>query len=325
MFRLAGTCPRWMQITLWLAAIYNVVWGSFAILMPQALFRWVGLDPLPLYPEFWQCIGMIVGVYGIGYAIAARDPVRHWPIVLVGLLGKVFGPIGFAQAVATGRLPLALGATILTNDLIWWVPFTIILWHAARVSVGRHEAQGASMSVSDSWSGVRSQTGETFQELTDAGPVLLVFLRHTGCTFCREALADLSRQRERIEREGITIALAHPGYETPRGLLERYHVADLHCFSDPLGHLASSFRLGQGRFRQLFGLRVLRRGIRAALDGHGIGRMDGNPFQMPGAFLIRNGKIVREYRHETAASRPDYVDLACGSQRSGTASASATS
>jgi hypothetical protein len=73
---------------------------------------------------------MIVGVYGVGYGIAARDPFRHWPIVLVGLLGKIFGPIGFIGAVTSGRFPLAMGWTILTNDLIWWVPFAGILWSA---------------------------------------------------------------------------------------------------------------------------------------------------------------------------------------------------
>ncbi len=26
------------------------------------------------HPEIWQCVGMIVGVYGIGYLIAAVDP-----------------------------------------------------------------------------------------------------------------------------------------------------------------------------------------------------------------------------------------------------------
>ena len=87
---------------------------------------------LPRYPQIWQCVGMIVGVYGVGYLIAARDPLRHWPITLVGLLGKVFGPIGFVGAVASGDLPLAFGATILTNDLIWWIPFGAILYHAFR-------------------------------------------------------------------------------------------------------------------------------------------------------------------------------------------------
>jgi small multidrug resistance pump len=120
----------WMRAVLWAAAIYNVAWGAFAILRPLTIFRWCGFDPLPVYPELWQCIGMIVGVYGVGYGIAATNPFRHWPIVLVGLMGKIFGPIGFVEAVTSGRFPLAMGLTIVTNDLIWWVPFGVILWKA---------------------------------------------------------------------------------------------------------------------------------------------------------------------------------------------------
>ena len=120
----------WMKQILLAAAVYNIAWGAFAILSPRTLFHWCGFDPLPNYPELWQCIGMIVGVYGVGYGIAARDPFRHWPIVLVGLLGKIFGPIGFVGAVSSGRFPLAMGWTIVTNDLIWWLPFGVILWRA---------------------------------------------------------------------------------------------------------------------------------------------------------------------------------------------------
>ncbi len=118
--------PRWMTRVLQLAAIYNVVWGVLVIAFPLVLFRWAGMEP-PRYPQIWQCVGMIVGVYGVGYWIAASDPIRHWPIVFVGLLGKVFGPIGFLQAAMTGSLPWKWGATILTNDLIWWLPFGAML------------------------------------------------------------------------------------------------------------------------------------------------------------------------------------------------------
>ncbi len=62
---------------------------------------------------------MVVGVSGVGYLAAATDPRRHWPIVLVG-------------ALARGTFPPAFGLTILTNDLIWWVPFAWILWDAAK-------------------------------------------------------------------------------------------------------------------------------------------------------------------------------------------------
>lgn len=130
----ASRAPGWMKLLLIMAAIYNIVWGAFAIVSPLALFRWCGFNPLPLYPELWQCIGMIVGVYGVGYGIAARDPFRHWPIVFVGLLGKVLGPIGFFGAVTSGRFPLAMGWTIVTNDLIWWLPFGLILLGAYRVN-----------------------------------------------------------------------------------------------------------------------------------------------------------------------------------------------
>ncbi|MEM8945214.1 MAG: alkyl hydroperoxide reductase [Planctomycetota bacterium] len=128
----AAATPRWMSMVLWAAAIYNIVWGVWAIFFPLAIFRWAEFEPLPSYPELWQCIGMIVGVYGVGYAIAARDPMRHWPIVMVGWLGKIFGPIGFVQAVWTERFPMKMGWTIVTNDLIWWVPFTLILLRALR-------------------------------------------------------------------------------------------------------------------------------------------------------------------------------------------------
>jgi hypothetical protein len=116
----------WMRGVLLLAAAYNLAWGTLVVLFPSAYFDWLGI-PRPNYPQLWQCLGMIVGVYGVGYAIAASDPLRHWPIVLVGLLGKVLGPLGFLDAVRRGELPWAFGWVNVTNDLIWWVPFALIL------------------------------------------------------------------------------------------------------------------------------------------------------------------------------------------------------
>lgn len=77
---------------------------------------------------------MMVGVYGAGYAIAALHPLRHWPIVLVGLLGKVFGPLGFLFYAIRGNLTCTVGWTIVTNDLIWWLPFSLILLAAYRAT-----------------------------------------------------------------------------------------------------------------------------------------------------------------------------------------------
>ena len=136
--------PRWTRITLYCAAIYNVAWGATVIVAPLALFRWSGMEE-PRYPQIWQCVGMIVGVYGVGYWIAASDPFRHWPIVFVGLLGKILGPIGFLNAVLNGSLPWLWGITIVTNDLIWWWPFSAMLYLAFR----RHQASPACVSAAE--------------------------------------------------------------------------------------------------------------------------------------------------------------------------------
>ena len=126
--------PRWMHWCLVAAGIYNLAWGGLTVLVPGWLFDLTGMAR-PNYPFIWQCVGMIVGVYGIGYLAAAANPVRHWPIVLVGFLGKIFGPLGYVSGVLQGDVPAAFGVTLPTNDLIWWVPFALILLHARRASM----------------------------------------------------------------------------------------------------------------------------------------------------------------------------------------------
>ena len=115
-----------MQRVLYVAGIYNLIWGTSVILFPFLPFDLAGMAR-PVYPMIWQCVGMIVGVYGVGYLLSARNPVRHWPITLVGLLGKILGPIGFAWYLLNGDFPVSFGLVILFNDLIWWVPFGLIL------------------------------------------------------------------------------------------------------------------------------------------------------------------------------------------------------
>ena len=126
--------PAWMGRCLTAAGIYNLAWGTLTVLAPMWLFDLAGMEP-PNHPFIWQCVGMIVGVYGVGYLAASTDPARHWPIVLVGFLGKIFGPIGYLDGLVRGEVPAGFGITLPTNDLIWWVPFALILLHARRVAL----------------------------------------------------------------------------------------------------------------------------------------------------------------------------------------------
>jgi len=125
-----------MSWSLKVAALYNIMWGAWVILFPNAAFEFMQIEP-PRYPQIWQCVGMIVGVYGIGYYLASKDPIKHWPITFVGLLGKVLGPIGFLHSYLVGQLPGSFFTLIIFNDLIWWPSFVYIMLQVYK----RKEAQ----------------------------------------------------------------------------------------------------------------------------------------------------------------------------------------
>ena len=298
-----------MRTILLTAAIYNIAWGIFVFLFPLAPFEWAGMAA-PNYPELWQCIGMIVGVYGFAYAIAAFDPLRHWPVVLAGLLGKILGPVGFLNAALHGRLPWNAGWVLVTNDLIWWVPFGLILLQAHRAYMGTRRAFAPE--VLKFALRTKVQGGQTIEQLSKSTPVLLVFLRHAGCTFCREALADIAEQRRSIEAGGTRVVLVHMGTEEHAAkLLKKYGLQDVSRISDPSQSLYRAFGLNRGSFMGLFGPKVLLRGFEAGiLKGHGAGRLVGDGFQMPGVFLVYHGEVLRSYRHQSAADRPQYCRFA---------------
>jgi hypothetical protein len=117
------------RFTFLVAGVYNIIWGLYSVWDPQWLFRYSGMAPLN-YPEIFACLAMVVGLYGIIYLEVARVPERGWLLAAVGLLGKLLGPIGITRLIWSGEWPLSTAVLCLTNDLIWWAPFTLYLYDA---------------------------------------------------------------------------------------------------------------------------------------------------------------------------------------------------
>jgi peroxiredoxin len=156
-----------------------------------------------------------------------------------------------------------------------------------------------------------TQSGERVVELSVASPVLLVFLRHPGCAFCREALKDIAGSRRAIEQSGVRIVLVHLGDTAAfQSLLIKYGLAQLDRISDPNQELYRAFGLKRATFRQLFGLKVLWRAfLGGVLIQCGVAFISHGFSQMPALFLIDDSKIVRRFRHRTVADRPDYLNF----------------
>jgi hypothetical protein len=130
-------------------------------------------------------------------------------------------------------------------------------------------------------------------------------------------VSDLRERRAKIEALGTRIVLVHLASEGDAAkFFADAGLADLARVSDPTNELYSALELRSGGPLALFGPRVWWRGFRAGAPrwlggaGHGVGRPQGDPLQMPGTFLIHRGEIVRAHRHVDAADRPDYCELA---------------
>lgn len=289
----------WMLITLILAGIYNLVWGAWVVLFPNHLFDLLSM-PRPNYIEIWQCVGMIVGVYGIGYIAAALKPLTHWPIVLVGLLGKIFGPIGFAQSLYLGKLPLKFGLTLITNDFIWWIPFFLILKEARKEYLKKYEFQKKDF---------ENEFPKDLYELSYQKKLIIVFLRHCGCTFTRETLEELKKSQDCL-LENQELVIIHMGNNQQTIQWKKDYSLDKAIWiEDPDRNLYHASGLKRGSFSELFNLKLVKKGIKAFLKGHGVGPQDNDGFQMPGVFKLENGKLIELHKYQDVSDTPDFKHL----------------
>ena len=145
-----------------------------------------------------------------------------------------------------------------------------------------------------------TNTGERLDELADSQPQLVVFLRHAGCTFCRESLAELSKQRSQIESTGCGIVLVHLGQDDGEEFFAKYDMQDVPSHSgSELSAVPPIRSESWGTSPNYSGVRVWIRGVIAGLIyGHGRGPIMGNSFQMPGIYLYHSGQVLRGYQHE---------------------------
>ncbi len=301
-----------MKIVLVAAGVYNILFGIWAVCWPQLWFDWSGMER-SRYPEIWQSIGMIVGVFGIGYLIASSNPLQHWPIVFVGFIGKIFGLIGFTKAVYTESLPLASTWITVTNDLIWLLPFGLILWQTLQAKIGKPISRAQPYTPEEAAQIYKLSTGETLAEAAQNQTVTLVFLRHFGCTFTRQLLKSLQRLKAEAEQNHSQLIVVHmlqngdeQEYLSTTASSTTPRIADPNC------ELYRAFGLGKGGFLELFGPRVWLRGAIALFKGCGAGHLAGDGLQMPGAFLYHNGKILSSQPAKSASDLPNLLVLFSG-------------
>ena len=152
-------------------------------------------------------------------------------------------------------------------------------------------------------------------------PALVVFLRSFGCTFCREAMDDVSRLQQEIRAAGAGIVFVHgaraeegaPWFSkyglTPDDAKSASSGPGVTVISDPTLAHYRAFGLGRTRAADMVAPKVWMRGAACAIS-HGFGAQTIEMMrQLPGVFVVQGREVLAEYRHQSPADRPDYLGL----------------
>ncbi len=158
---------------------------------------------------------------------------------------------------------------------------------------------------------MKTQSDLSVFDISKEKPIMLVFLRHFGCQFCREAMDDVSKLRPHLAASNVELALVHMAENSvAEDYFYKFNLVGVQHISDPNCRFYTLFGLVKGNFTQLFGLQSWFRGFTVqAKYGAEVGKFLGNNFQMPGVFIVFKGEIIDSYIHRNTSDRPDYVSM----------------
>ena len=141
--------------------------------------------------------------------------------------------------------------------------------------------------------------------------LVVVFMRHFGCAFCREHLARLSRAHREIGAAGAdVVAIFQYGAGATRSFCESRRVP-FDCVGDPLRAAYDEVSLGRADRGQLLGWKVAKRLVPALRQGRGMGGAQGGDVaQLPGTFVVgSDGRVAMAHYSESSADNPSVADV----------------
>jgi thiol-disulfide isomerase/thioredoxin len=169
-------------------------------------------------------------------------------------------------------------------------------------------------SIEDLLASVQTESGTSLLALTQASPVLLIFLRHFGCSFCRQTISQIAELQQELEARGVRPVFVHLGTpEIAKAHFDYYGLGNIERIHDPQAALYRHPAFGLRRtnaYSHVFRPKVIAGWLMGgAIFRHGIGKIQGDGEQMPGLFFLRGPVIVRSFVHRSIADQSDYLAL----------------
>ena len=159
-----------------------------------------------------------------------------------------------------------------------------------------------------------TESGRSLAELAGKGAILLVFLRHFGCSYCRQSISDVAAIASELSARDVQPVFVHLGTpERAKPYFDHYGLSEVERISDPDAALYTSKPFALSRQHPLSHFLIPKNWkgwLGSGLRKYGIGMIREDSHQMPGVFVLRDGVIVKTFRFKDISDQPDYLLLA---------------
>jgi hypothetical protein len=150
--------------------------------------------------------------------------------------------------------------------------------------------------------------GGTLTDEIGGKPSLLVFLRHFGCMFCREMVRDLRRVSETVSGFPPVLFFFQGTVEEGQTFFGQ-HWPQARAVADAPKTFYTAMGLRRATFGQMFGIQVWTCRLRAMSKGNFIGKAVGDPWIMPGVFLVQGSDVLWCHRFRHQGDHPDWATI----------------
>jgi peroxiredoxin len=136
-------------------------------------------------------------------------------------------------------------------------------------------------------------------------PLVIAFMRHFGCAFCREHLIRLGRAHDELRAAGGEVIAVFQYRAEPSVSFCRSRGLPFECLGDPTRAGYKAVGLERGERREYMGVRIYRHWFRAAKVGAYVGRPQGDIAQRPGTFVVgSDGEVLLAHYNLSSPDNP---------------------
>ncbi len=148
----------------------------------------------------------------------------------------------------------------------------------------------------------------TLRDQLGSRPTLLIFLRHLGCLFSQEWLSEI-RQAGATDPAFPATLYFHLGTPEQGDVFFSTYAPEAHAVSDPRQRFYRALGVPRAAKLQLLDPRVWACGIRATRKGHTAATPVGDPFVMPGLFLVEGDCVTWKSIPDHMGELPKVADI----------------